>query len=903
MSIKNFSRLIRARLCLPAAVFGAAVVALTSNSNGDITINEVRIDNPGADINEYLELYTDIGSESLAGMTLVVLGDGAGGSGVIERAYDLSTLTADPFALIALDTFEIPGATVDLVIPNGFENSDNLTLFLVTGFTGMVGDDLDVEDDGILETTPWASIIDGLGIVEELNVPGSTEFEYASDLGFPIVGPSADNGGRPAPPGHAYRETDGDGDWLIGEFDVFLFEADDTPGGANAPTDEISLDLESDTISEAGGTTVFTVSVDNNVASDTTIVVSLSNFDGSEFVIPDVVIPAGSNSRSVTITAVDDAWRDFDQTVEIRTKGIGFFSAETTLTVQDDETGDPTGLRVNEVHPNPGDDANFDGTQDSAEDEFVEIVNDSDSPIDISGFELGDGTRVRHEFPAGTILDPGCAIAVFGGGDFTEGQSVDFQGAILQKASTDSVALNNNGDIVSLRDLSGVEVAGHVWGVIPAGNGSLTMSPDLNATNTFDSHFNASGASSSAGTRTDGSAFCVFAQLSLSVSPDTIVEDAGAMASVLTITRNGDLSAPLSVNLSSDDSEISIPMTADFAADESEITVDIDAVNDTAADGDQPVTITVSATGFISGATLITVQDDGDVSNATVVINELDYDQPGGDDGEFVELFDSTNNPEEPTSFDGYVLVFYNGNGGTVYMTESLDGMVANAGGYLAVFISGIQNGSPDAVALYTDATAADFNGTTADSPPAGAVLVDSMVYENGDSVIFAALNFLGDDLTDPGNGDNRSLSRVPDGGAWQVADPTPNSANGMSMGSGYDMWAAGFPGIGARTDDDDCDGIDNVLEYALGKNPLTPDRDGVPLSGIVDGQLRVSVTKGAEASSDPNLTIFVDVSTDLTEWTNADLEVITNNATTLTVGYTGAATRVYLRVRASLSP
>ena len=40
----------------------------------------------------------------------------------------------------------------------------------------------------------------------------------------------------------------------------------------------------------------------------------------------------------------------------------------------------------------------------------------------------------------------------------------------------------------------------------------------------------------------------------------------------------------------------------------------------------------------------------------TVVINEVDADQPGADSTEFVELYGAAG-----TSLDGYVLVFFNG--------------------------------------------------------------------------------------------------------------------------------------------------------------------------------------------------------------------------------------------------
>ena len=62
-------------------------------------------------------------------------------------------------------------------------------------------------------------------------------------------------------------------------------------------------------------------------------------------------------------------------------------------------------------------DANRDGERDAQDDEFVELVNVSDQPIDIGGWQLGDDEKVGFTFPEGYIMEPNQIIAVFGGGD------------------------------------------------------------------------------------------------------------------------------------------------------------------------------------------------------------------------------------------------------------------------------------------------------------------------------------------------------------------------------------------------------------------------------------------------------------------------------------------------------
>ena len=193
-----------------------------------VSINEIRIDQPSTDNDEYFELTGDPG-ESLEGLTYVVIGDAsdAGVGGGIEAIVDLSGLSvpADGFFLAVEDTFTlVPLGDADLVlVPNGinFENSDNVTHMLVTGFTGSSGDDVDDDDDGVIDPdAPWTSILDCVALVE---TPDSGELIYCETT----VGPDGSY-----VPGHARSCPDGSGSWLIGQFDPA--GGDDTPGAANS---------------------------------------------------------------------------------------------------------------------------------------------------------------------------------------------------------------------------------------------------------------------------------------------------------------------------------------------------------------------------------------------------------------------------------------------------------------------------------------------------------------------------------------------------------------------------------------------------------------------------------------------------------------------------------------------
>lgn len=171
-------------------------------------------------------------------------------------------------------------------------------------------------------------------------------------------------------------------------------------------------------------------------------------------------------------------------------------------------------------------------------------------------------------------------------------------------------------------------------------------------------------------------------------------------------------------------------------------------------------------------------------SSATqaIVINEIDYDQPGSDIAEFIELY---NNSSANLMLDGYSIDLINGGDGSIYRSIDLSGFSLAAGSYFVVCddpslvancdyaftgSSGwFQNGAPDGVALLSDGS-----------------IVDSLTYE-GDLLLYSEGQ--GTDLADS-NSVITSLSRIPDGfdsnnnlADFQLGCITPGSVN--SLGSG----------------------------------------------------------------------------------------------------------------------
>ncbi len=85
-------------------------------------------------------------------------------------------------------------------------------------------------------------------------------------------------------------------------------------------------------------------------------------------------------------------------------------------------------------------------------------------------------------------------------------------------------------------------------------------------------------------------------------------------------------------------------------------------------------------------------------SSTIVFINEIHYDNAGADAGEGVEVAGLAG-----TDLSGWQLIGYNGNNGASYSTTNLSGTIpAQQAGFGTVFfpITGLQNGSPDGIAL-----------------------------------------------------------------------------------------------------------------------------------------------------------------------------------------------------------
>ncbi len=227
----------------PSSLLSLLTLAGSIAVSHGLQINEIRINEPGDDLNEFVEIKGDPG-QSLDNVWYLVVGDHSGpgaskGTGTIEYAIDLSGLAIPRSGLFVLasNTFALAEESyVNLRESIIFENSDNVTHILCRGYTGtevltqsaQEGNkavDIDDNNDGIPNAVlPWEEILDAVGIV----APNTEEFPYGAQLGFVDVGPDGANA-----PGMVYRASDNN-KWQIGDFDINPdFGSVDSPGRPN----------------------------------------------------------------------------------------------------------------------------------------------------------------------------------------------------------------------------------------------------------------------------------------------------------------------------------------------------------------------------------------------------------------------------------------------------------------------------------------------------------------------------------------------------------------------------------------------------------------------------------------------------------------------------------------------
>jgi predicted extracellular nuclease len=194
----------------------------------DPVINEFVFNHTGTDTEAFIEVFGDPSSDYSGFTVLEIEGDGSG-AGTIDAVLTLGTTDGSGFW------------TDDEDAENG-----TVTLLLVEGFTGSAGSDLDTDNDGVLNATPWTRIVDDVAVDDG----GSSDHTYAGTVLTPgYDGNSYTVGGASRIPNGT--DTDTTADWVRNDFDGAGFtgfdgtpdfgEALNTPGAINESVPPVTI--------------------------------------------------------------------------------------------------------------------------------------------------------------------------------------------------------------------------------------------------------------------------------------------------------------------------------------------------------------------------------------------------------------------------------------------------------------------------------------------------------------------------------------------------------------------------------------------------------------------------------------------------------------------------------------
>ena len=213
--------LVRSALAVVAVLLG-----LGPTSGGAQVINEVVADHTGTDTNAFVEIKGAPNTDYSATLRILEIeGDASSNPGAIDFVWTVGTTNATGHWASSPATRDPENGTI--------------TLLLVSGFSGTLGQDLDTNNDGTLDLVPWTQLLDSVALIEGV----------AGDGYYSPVALASGFDGVAFQPGGASRIPDGTdtntiADWVRNDFDGAGFpgmtgtlvagETLNTPGAVNS---------------------------------------------------------------------------------------------------------------------------------------------------------------------------------------------------------------------------------------------------------------------------------------------------------------------------------------------------------------------------------------------------------------------------------------------------------------------------------------------------------------------------------------------------------------------------------------------------------------------------------------------------------------------------------------------
>ncbi|MCB1052288.1 MAG: endonuclease [Acidobacteria bacterium] len=202
---------------------GTVNVTLEAPGSNAIRINEFSLNHTGSDTYEYIEVFGDASANYSNYWLLVLDGDSEGNPGRIDQAFQITQTNENGYWTTGF-------------LNNLLENT-TLSILLVEGFSGPEHVDLDTNNDGVLDLTPWTALVDSVGVQDD----GKDWVYSTSNLMQNYDGVTFTVGGASRIPNGV--DTDSTTDWVRNDFEgaglpgfignLQALEALNTPGLEN----------------------------------------------------------------------------------------------------------------------------------------------------------------------------------------------------------------------------------------------------------------------------------------------------------------------------------------------------------------------------------------------------------------------------------------------------------------------------------------------------------------------------------------------------------------------------------------------------------------------------------------------------------------------------------------------
>ena len=422
-----------------------------------------------------------------------------------------------------------------------------------------------------------------------------------------------------------------------------------------------SPEISEDPESQIGNTT--TVTVTRNTDTDEALTVTLSSDDTSQATIPaNLTIPAGQDSGTATLEAVDDAIVDGTRTVTATATALTFMDGTDTVDVIDDDV--PT-LTVQITPPSISEDA---GTVSSS----ITVTRNTDTTnalaITLSSNDASEATvPATLTIPAGqdsatadleavddAIVDGTQTVTItatttgfitgIGTVEVTDDDMPTLtltiaDPSISENSGTTTVTVTRNTDTESALEVTLVngnesDATLPATVTIPAGQATSAPATLTALDNTLVDGDRLLAITATAPGFDDGNGQVQITDddvpaLTLTIADPSISENSGT--TTVTVSRNTDTEAALEVTLvNGNESDATLPATVTIPAGQAtSATATLTALDNTLVDGDRLLAITATAPGFDDGNGQVQITDD-DVPALTLTIADPSISENSG---------------------------------------------------------------------------------------------------------------------------------------------------------------------------------------------------------------------------------------------------------------------------------